>query len=134
MTQDIFELAPSIREKWPFAARYARVNSWRMHYVDEGDGDQWTCATTREGFRPTRRTLAHPSSVVAPFNEIQLSTSPRLNAIKRYLFAARPFVRLAEADGLMSYSADFGRPSRELVIRGPVTTYSADHQSNYCRM
>lgn len=39
MTQDIFELAPSIREKWPFAARYARVNGWRMHYVDEGDGD-----------------------------------------------------------------------------------------------
>ena len=39
MTQDIFELAPSVREKWPFAARYARVNGWRMHYVDEGDGD-----------------------------------------------------------------------------------------------
>ncbi len=39
MTHDIFELAPSIREKWPFAARYARVNGWRMHYVDEGDGD-----------------------------------------------------------------------------------------------
>ncbi len=39
MTQDILELAPSIREKWPFAPRYARVNGWRMHYVDEGDGD-----------------------------------------------------------------------------------------------
>ena len=39
MTQDIFELTPSIREKWPFAPRYARVNGWRMHYVDEGDGD-----------------------------------------------------------------------------------------------
>ncbi|MGA9206770.1 MAG: alpha/beta fold hydrolase [Terriglobales bacterium] len=39
MTQDIFELAPSVRAKWPFAARYARVNGWRMHYVDEGDGD-----------------------------------------------------------------------------------------------
>ena len=39
MTQDIFELAPSVRAKWPFAARYARVNGWRMHYVDKGDGD-----------------------------------------------------------------------------------------------
>jgi pimeloyl-ACP methyl ester carboxylesterase len=39
MPQDIFELAPSVREKWPFAARFARVNGWRMHYVDEGDGD-----------------------------------------------------------------------------------------------
>jgi hypothetical protein len=36
---DLFELAPSVREKWPFAARYAQVNGWRMHYVDEGDGD-----------------------------------------------------------------------------------------------
>ena len=33
------ELDPGIREKWPFAARYARVNGWRMHYVDEGAGD-----------------------------------------------------------------------------------------------
>ena len=27
------------RAKWPFAARYARVNGRRMHYVDEGAGD-----------------------------------------------------------------------------------------------
>jgi len=27
------------RDKWPFAARYARVNGWRMHYIDEGAGD-----------------------------------------------------------------------------------------------
>jgi pimeloyl-ACP methyl ester carboxylesterase len=39
MTQNIFELAPSVREKWPFTARFARVNGWRMHYVHEGDGD-----------------------------------------------------------------------------------------------
>ena len=25
--------------KWPFAARYLRVNGWRMHYIDEGAGD-----------------------------------------------------------------------------------------------
>ncbi len=25
--------------KWPFDARYARVNGWRMHYIDEGAGD-----------------------------------------------------------------------------------------------
>ena len=27
------------RVQWPFAARYARVNGWRMHYIDEGAGD-----------------------------------------------------------------------------------------------
>jgi pimeloyl-ACP methyl ester carboxylesterase len=39
MSHELLELAPAIREKWPFAARYARVNGWRMHYVDEGAGD-----------------------------------------------------------------------------------------------
>ena len=39
MSPELLELAPGIREKWPFAARYARVNGWRMHYVDEGAGD-----------------------------------------------------------------------------------------------
>jgi pimeloyl-ACP methyl ester carboxylesterase len=39
ITQDLFELKPGVREKWPYAARFARVNGWRMHYVDEGDGD-----------------------------------------------------------------------------------------------
>lgn len=29
----------AFRARWPFAARYARVNGWRMHYVDEGSGD-----------------------------------------------------------------------------------------------
>ena len=35
------DLAPTeaFRARWPFAARYARVNGWRMHYVDEGSGD-----------------------------------------------------------------------------------------------
>jgi haloalkane dehalogenase len=29
-------LPVSIREHWPWRARFARVNGWRMHYVDEG--------------------------------------------------------------------------------------------------
>ena len=29
----------SIREQWPWQPRFARVNGWRMHYVDEGMGD-----------------------------------------------------------------------------------------------
>ena len=33
------EFPPHIREQWPFAAHFARVNGWRMHYVDEGAGD-----------------------------------------------------------------------------------------------
>jgi pimeloyl-ACP methyl ester carboxylesterase len=32
-------LTPDAREKWPYAARFARVNGWRMHYIDAGDGD-----------------------------------------------------------------------------------------------
>jgi pimeloyl-ACP methyl ester carboxylesterase len=36
MTASVLE---GFRDKWPFAARYARVNGRRMHYVDEGVGD-----------------------------------------------------------------------------------------------
>jgi haloalkane dehalogenase len=28
-----------VREQWPYTPRFARVNGWRMHYVDEGAGD-----------------------------------------------------------------------------------------------
>ena len=34
-----FELPPAIRQQWPYAPRSARVNGWRMHYIDEGSGD-----------------------------------------------------------------------------------------------
>ena len=33
------ELSPAIRAQWPYPPRFARVNGWRMHYVDEGSGD-----------------------------------------------------------------------------------------------
>jgi pimeloyl-ACP methyl ester carboxylesterase len=33
------DLPEQVREQWPYKARYARVNGWRMHYVDEGGGD-----------------------------------------------------------------------------------------------
>jgi pimeloyl-ACP methyl ester carboxylesterase len=32
-------LPVSIREQWPWRPRFARVNGWRMHYIDEGAGD-----------------------------------------------------------------------------------------------
>jgi len=32
-------LPDGIRQQWPFAPRFARVNGWRMHYIDEGSGD-----------------------------------------------------------------------------------------------
>jgi len=32
-------LPESIRTQWPYRPRFARVNGWRMHYVDEGAGD-----------------------------------------------------------------------------------------------
>ena len=28
-----------VREQWPWRPRFARVNGWRMHYIDEGRGD-----------------------------------------------------------------------------------------------
>jgi pimeloyl-ACP methyl ester carboxylesterase len=33
------ELPESIRAQWPWRSRSARVNGWRMSYVDEGAGD-----------------------------------------------------------------------------------------------
>jgi pimeloyl-ACP methyl ester carboxylesterase len=32
------ELFTLLRDRWPYTARYLRVNGWRMHYVDEGHG------------------------------------------------------------------------------------------------
>jgi len=32
-------LPEQIRAQWPYAPHFARVNGWRMHYVDEGAGD-----------------------------------------------------------------------------------------------
>ncbi len=32
-------LPVSIRQQWPWQPRFARVNGWRMHYIDEGTGD-----------------------------------------------------------------------------------------------
>jgi pimeloyl-ACP methyl ester carboxylesterase len=36
---DEITLPVSIREQWPWRPLFARVNGWRMHYVDEGMGD-----------------------------------------------------------------------------------------------
>jgi haloalkane dehalogenase len=33
------DLPEAVRAQWPFVPRHARVNGWRMHYVDEGSGD-----------------------------------------------------------------------------------------------
>lgn len=33
------ELPAEIGAQWPHRPRYANVNGWRMHYVDEGEGD-----------------------------------------------------------------------------------------------
>jgi haloalkane dehalogenase len=32
-------LPATLRDRRPYAPRYANVNGWRMHYVDEGEGD-----------------------------------------------------------------------------------------------
>jgi haloalkane dehalogenase len=37
--QQLTMLPPAVAAKWPYAPRFARVNGWRMHYIDEGSGD-----------------------------------------------------------------------------------------------
>jgi len=32
-------LPAALRAQWPYAPNYVNVNGWRMHYVDEGEGD-----------------------------------------------------------------------------------------------
>jgi haloalkane dehalogenase len=32
-------LPDALRAQWPYMPRYADVNGWRMHYIDEGEGD-----------------------------------------------------------------------------------------------
>ena len=32
-------LPATLRAEWPYVPRYANVNGWRMHYIDEGEGD-----------------------------------------------------------------------------------------------
>ena len=39
MTDISLSLPDTIRAQWPWRPRFARVNGWRMHYVDEGRGD-----------------------------------------------------------------------------------------------
>ena len=39
MTDAFLTLPTAIRAQWPYRPNFARVNGWRMHYVDEGAGD-----------------------------------------------------------------------------------------------
>jgi len=32
-------VSEALLAQWPYAPRYAEVNGWRMHYIDEGEGD-----------------------------------------------------------------------------------------------
>ena len=38
MSQELFELPPLLREKWPFAARYVRVDGSRALYISTRQG------------------------------------------------------------------------------------------------
>lgn len=39
MIYNAVELPPEVRALWPYRPRFANVNGWRMHYIDEGGGD-----------------------------------------------------------------------------------------------
>jgi haloalkane dehalogenase len=32
-------LPAALQAQWPYAPNYINANGWRMHYVDEGEGD-----------------------------------------------------------------------------------------------
>jgi hypothetical protein len=36
MNANVLEGPEEFHQRWPFTAPYARVNGWRMHYVEEG--------------------------------------------------------------------------------------------------
>lgn len=36
---EVMNLSEAARSKWPFQPHFAKVNGWRMHYVDEGEGE-----------------------------------------------------------------------------------------------
>jgi pimeloyl-ACP methyl ester carboxylesterase len=39
MIYNAVELPPEARARWPYRPRFANVNGWRMHYIEEGEGD-----------------------------------------------------------------------------------------------
>jgi pimeloyl-ACP methyl ester carboxylesterase len=39
MIYNAVELPLEARARWPYRPRFANVNGWRMHYIDEGEGD-----------------------------------------------------------------------------------------------
>jgi pimeloyl-ACP methyl ester carboxylesterase len=39
VTYNAVELSPAVRAQWPYRPRFANVNGWQMHYIDEGEGD-----------------------------------------------------------------------------------------------
>ena len=39
MTRTIADLGPHVARRYPFESRFANVNGWRMHYIDEGPRD-----------------------------------------------------------------------------------------------
>ncbi len=39
MMRTIADLGPHVAARYPFQSRFANVNGWRMHYVDEGPSD-----------------------------------------------------------------------------------------------
>ncbi len=39
MTRTIQDLGPQIAMRYPYQSRFANVNGWRMHYIDEGPPD-----------------------------------------------------------------------------------------------
>src|SRR6202166_1396598 len=39
MTAHLPDLPDAVRSLWPYRPNFASVNGWRMHYIDEGEGD-----------------------------------------------------------------------------------------------
>jgi hypothetical protein len=68
-------LPAALQAQWPYAPNYINANGWRMHYVDEGEGD--------EKRRKERRCARGYRRIFRPF--LRLQPARRLPVPGRYL-------------------------------------------------
>ena len=59
-------LPEALRAQWPYAPRYATVNGWRMHYIDEGEGDPVVLLHGNPTWGFLYRDMEFPAKCAAP--------------------------------------------------------------------
>jgi hypothetical protein len=88
MTQDIFELTPSIREKWPFAPRYARATGEVIPWRNPSPKPGAPLTVIGGCFAQAVRKIPHPTMTAA--RNVNFSTGAILDPyITAWLLEAR---------------------------------------------